>query len=109
MIKADIIVLASPIYFYSITGQMKTLIDRCYSKFNLICNKDFYFILTCDVSYEKPYKDDLDIAINTFRDFIKCLPIAKEKDIIIDDNMESIEIENTNAHQKAYDLCKSIN
>ena len=28
MIKADVIVLASPIYFYSITGQMKTLIDR---------------------------------------------------------------------------------
>ena len=55
------------------------------------------------------YKDDLDIAINTFRDFIKCLPIAKEKDIIIDDNMESIEIENTNAYQKAFDLCKSIN
>ena len=36
MLKADIIVLASPIYFYSITGQMKTLIDRSYAKFNLI-------------------------------------------------------------------------
>ena len=30
MIESDVIVLASPVYFYSITGQMKTLIDRTY-------------------------------------------------------------------------------
>ena len=45
MIKADI--LASLIYFYSISGQMKTLIDRTYAKFNLLSNKEFYFILSC--------------------------------------------------------------
>lgn len=45
MIKSDVIVLASPIYFYSITGQMKTLIDRSYAKFNLLSNKEFYIIL----------------------------------------------------------------
>ena len=72
MINADIIVLASPIYFYSITVQMKTLIDRCYSKFVLLTDKEFYFILSCAAPYENPYKDDLDIAINTFRCFIKC-------------------------------------
>ena len=58
MIKADIIVLASPIYFYSITGQMKTLIDRSYAKYNLLSNKEFYFILSCAVPYEEPYKDE---------------------------------------------------
>lgn len=108
MTKADIIVLASPIYFYSITGQMKTLIDRNYAKFNLISNKEFYFILSCAAPYEEPYKDDLDIAINSFRSFIKCLPNAKEKSIIIGDNMTSIEIEKTKAYQDAYNLGKSI-
>ena len=93
MIKADIIVLASPIYFYSITGQMKTLIDRSYAKFNLLSNKEFYFILSCAAPYEEPYKDDLDIAINSFRGFIKCLPNAIEKNVIIGDNMASMEIE----------------
>ena len=82
MIKADVIVLASPIYFYSITGQMKTLIDRSYAKFNLLSNKEFYFILSYATLYEEPYKDDLDIAINSFRGFIKCLPNAKEKNIM---------------------------
>lgn len=108
MIKADIIVLASPIYFYSITGQMKTLIDRCYAKFEQMQNKEFYFILSCAAPYEEPYKDDLDIAIETFRGFIECLPNAKEKGIIIGDNMENMEIEKTKAYQEAYNLGKSI-
>lgn len=108
MIKSDIIVLASPIYFYSIAGQMKTLIDRCYAKFNLLSDKEFYFILSCAAPYEEPYKSDLDIAINTFRGFIKCLPDAKEKDTIIGDNTASVEIEKTKAYQDAYNLGKSI-
>jgi len=108
MVKADIIVLASPIYFYSITGQMKTLIDRTYAKFVQLENKEFYFILSCAAPYEEPYKDDLDIAINSFRGFIKCLPNAKEKGVIIGDNMESVEIEKTKAYQDAYTLGKSI-
>ena len=109
MIKADIIVLASPIYFYSITGQMKTLIDRSYAKFNLLSNKEFCFILSCAAPYEEPYKDDLDIAINSFRGFIKCLPNATEKNIIIGYNMASMEIEKTKAYQDAYNLGKNIN
>ena len=108
MIRADIIVLASPIYLYSIAGQMKTLIDRSYAKFNLLSNKDFYFILSCAAFYEEPYKDDLDIAINSFRGFIKCLPNAKEKGVIIGDNMASVEIEKIKAYQDAYNLGKSI-
>ena len=42
---------------------------------------------------EKAKEDDLDIAINSFRGFIKCLPNAIEKNVIIGDNMASMEIE----------------
>lgn len=49
IIQADVIVLASPVYFYSIASQMKTLIDRTYAQYNLLSNKEFYFILTCVV------------------------------------------------------------
>ena len=31
MLAADVIVLASPIYFYSMTAQMKAVIDRTYA------------------------------------------------------------------------------
>ena len=67
MLDYDVIVLATPVYLYSITGQFKTLIDRTYSKFSSLSNKEFYFILSCVVPYEKPYKNDLDIAINSLR------------------------------------------
>lgn len=66
MLDYDVIVLATPVYLYSITGQLKALIDRTYSKFSSLSNKEFYFILSCVVPYEKPYKNDLDIAINSF-------------------------------------------
>lgn len=46
MIDADVIVMATPVYFYAMCGQMKTLIDRCCAKYTKIINKDFYFILT---------------------------------------------------------------
>lgn len=108
MINADVIVLASPIYFYSISGQMKTLIDRCYAKFNLLSDKEFYFILSCAAPYEEPYKEDLDIAINSFRGFIKCLPNAIEKEIIIGDNTAATNIEDIKAYKDAYQIGKSI-
>lgn len=46
MIVADAIVMATPVYFYSMNGQMKTLIDRTCTRYNEISDKEFYFIMT---------------------------------------------------------------
>lgn len=46
MIKSDVIVFATPVYFYMMNGQMKTLIDRTVPRYTEIINKDFYFIMT---------------------------------------------------------------
>lgn len=43
MVRADVIVLATPVYFYSMDGQMKTFIDRTVPRYTEINNKDFYF------------------------------------------------------------------
>lgn len=108
MLDYDVIVLATPVYLYLITGQLKTLIDRTYSKFNSLSNKEFYFILSCVVPYEKPYKNDLDIAINSLRWFVKSLPEAVKKDIIIGDNTAELEIEKNKVYERAYTVGKSI-
>lgn len=51
MVNADVIVMATPVYFYTMDGQMKTLIDRTVPRYEEIRNKDFYLIvLVCSAS-----------------------------------------------------------
>jgi multimeric flavodoxin WrbA len=46
MIAADVIVMATPVYFYTMNGQMKTMIDRTCPRYTEISNKEIYFIMT---------------------------------------------------------------
>ncbi|ACH37809.1 flavodoxin, putative [Citrifermentans bemidjiense Bem] len=78
MIRADVIVMATPVYFYTMNGQMKTLIDRTYARYTGINNKDFYFIMTAAVTG----KELLDRTLESLRGFTSCLDGAKEKGVI---------------------------
>ena len=55
MLAADVIVLASPIYFYSMTSQMKAVIDRTYAFYQQLEGKTFYFIISCGGKFD--FKD----------------------------------------------------
>lgn len=78
LIEADVIVLASPVYFYSVSGQMKVMIDRCIANHKAIAGKQFYFIITAaDENHEAA-----DGTLAAFRGFLRCLPEAKEKGVI---------------------------
>ena len=105
MIDADVIVLATPVYFYTMNAQMKTLIDRTCSRYTEIRNKEFYFIVTAA---------DTDISamqrtIEGFRGFTSCLPGAEEKGIIYGVGAWKIgEIEQTTAMDEAYQLGKAV-
>lgn len=46
MIYADVLVLASPVYFYSIDAQLKAVIDRTVARWLEVKNKEFYYITT---------------------------------------------------------------
>lgn len=46
MIDADVIVFASPVYFYSVDAQLKALIDRTVARWLEVKNKEFYYIVT---------------------------------------------------------------
>lgn len=75
---ADVIVLASPVYFYSVCSQMKTMIDRCFADYQSIRAKTFYIIITA----ADPQHCSADEAIADLRGFIRCLPEAREGGII---------------------------
>ena len=79
MIKADVIVLASPVYFYAMNGEMKTFIDRTVPQYTKISDKDFYFIITAADTIQK----NMDKVIEGFRGFTAdCLENAHEKGIV---------------------------
>ena len=107
MVTADVIVLATPVYFYSMDGQMKTFIDRTVPRYTEISNKDFYFIMTA----ADTQKENLERTMEAFRDFTEdCLDNANEAGIIYGVGAWNIgEIKNTPAYNEAYEMGKRIN
>ena len=78
MVDADVIVLATPVYFYTMDAQMKTLIDRTCARYTEISGKEMYFIVTA----ADPENQAMERTIEGFRGFTSCLDGAKEKGII---------------------------
>lgn len=101
MIEADVIVMATPVYFYSISAQMKTFIDRCCAKYTKISNKDFYFIATA----ADTEKHSLERTFDAFRGFTDCLTNANEKGLIYATGVWTKgDIYNTDFLKQAYDM-----
>lgn len=106
MVNANVIVLATPVYFYSVNGQMKTLIDRTVPRYTEISGKDFYFILTAADTDQSM----LERTMETFRGFTEdCLDGAKEAGVVYGTGAWNIgEIKKTPAYNKAYEMGRKI-
>ncbi len=105
MIAADVIVMATPVYFYTMSAQMKTLIDRTCARYREIENKEFYFILAAaDTS-----KPAMERTLEGFRGFTSCLTGAREMGVVYGTGAWNMgEIKGNPAMQEAYQLGKSI-
>ncbi len=106
MVSAEVIVLATPVYFYSMDGQLKTLIDRTVPRYTEISNKDFYYIMTA----ADTDNNMLERTIEGLRGFTEdCLSGTKEKGIIYGNGAwEKGEIKNTPAFSQAYEMGRGI-
>ena len=104
--KDEIIVLATPVYFYTMDAQMKTLIDRTVPRYTEIQNKDFYFIVAAADTEQKM----MDRTIEGFRGFTQdCLTGAREKGIIYGTGAwQAGEIKGTPAMKQAYEMGRNI-
>ena len=67
LVAADVIVLASPIYFYTMCGQLKTMIDRCCPRYTELKNKSFYYLL----SAADPMPSAMEKAVVEFQGFLR--------------------------------------
>ena len=105
MIAADTIVMATPVYFYTMSGQMKTLIDRTCARYTEISNKEFYFIVTAAVNN----KPAMERTIEGFRGFTSCLSRPKEKGVICGTGaFEKGDIKGKPAMKEAFEMGKNI-
>jgi multimeric flavodoxin WrbA len=105
MAASDVIVFATPVYFYSMAAQMKALIDRSVGRYTEISNKGVYFIITAADSS----KENMQPTISALRGYTEmCLDGTSEKNIIYGTGVwKKGEINNKPAMKEAYEAGKN--
>ena len=105
MIDCDVMVLASPVYFYSIDAQLKAVIDRSVFRWMEVKNKEMYYIMTA----ADEERDSMATTLACFRGYADCVEGAVEKGIIYGIGVyHAGEIKDTQHMQEAYEMGKNV-
>ena len=102
MVNADVIVFATPVYFYTMDAQLKTLIDRTVPRYTEMVNKEVYYILTAADTNAA----NLEKTVESIRGFtLDCLDGAVEKGILYGTGVWDKGEVQSSAHMKtAYEM-----
>ena len=94
MIDADVIALASPVYFYSISAQLKAVIDRTVARWLEVKDKE---------------KASADTTLACFRGYADCVEGAVEKGVLVACGVyEPGAVRNTSAMAQAYEMGRNV-
>lgn len=105
MLAADVIVMATPVYFYTMSAQMKTLIDRCCGPYRQMKDKEFCFIVTAADDDRK----NLLRTVDTFQGFLDCLPNPTVRGTVYGTGVwHAGEIRGKAAMREAYEMGRSL-
>lgn len=105
MIECDVMVLASPVYFYSIDAQLKAVIDRSVCRWTEVKDKKMYYIMTA----ADDEKSAMDTTLACFRGYADCVEGAMEKGVIYGLGVyEAGEVKTTNAMKEAYEMGQRV-
>lgn len=106
IIQADVIVMATPVYFYTMNGQMKTMIDRLVPRYTDLSHKEFYIILAAADTQKAMMQKTIDGFLGLIDD---CLDHACVKGIVYGLGAWQIgDIQNNPAMKQAYQMGESI-
>ena len=76
VLAAEVIVYATPIYYYEMSGQMKTLLDRLNPMYPMdYAFRDIYMIATAAEEEESAFEK----AYNGLQGWVDCLPMSLER------------------------------
>ena len=102
---ADVIVMASPVYFYSIDAQMKAVIDRSLAQWTKLPDKEFYYIMTAADEEDSAF----DTTLACFRGFAVCLHGSQEKGVIRGGGLyEAGAARSSRYMEEAYNMGRSV-
>lgn len=105
IIQADVLVMATPIYFYNMDAQLKVLIDRTCSRYTEISNKKAVLITTCTDTGENA----TDVTIAAFRAFLACFNNVEEAGIICGTGVTNVgDIKGKPEMALAYEMGKTV-
>lgn len=108
MLSADVIVLATPVYFYSMDAQLKALIDRSVSRwgdFGRFKGTEFYLVVTAaDTSHAM-----MSATLEGLRGFMRdCMEGSVERGVLFGTGAyEKGEVRNLPVFREAYEAGKS--
>lgn len=106
LLEADVIVLATPVYFYSMSGQLKVFIDRLVPFYTKI-RADIYLIATqWDTS-----KEIMENTLNAIRGCtVDCLDDCEEKGVIYGVGLEKVGDASNHPEylNQAYNMGKNV-
>ncbi|MBE6007892.1 MAG: flavodoxin family protein [Lachnospiraceae bacterium] len=105
--NADVVAFATPIYFYEMAGQMKTMLDRCYPLYAIGHSfKDVYLIATSASPEEKA----MDGAIKGLEGWVECSEGAHLAGVVKGVGIEFAgdAFKNNDMLQIAYDMGKNV-
>ncbi len=104
--QADVIVWATPIYYYEISGQMKVMIDRA----NSLYETDYQFRDVYLLSTAAENEDGVDHrAINGLKGWVACYPKSHFAGSVFAGGVDGPNtIKDHPALKKAYDMGKTI-
>lgn len=103
ILAADVLVLATPVYFHAMNAQMKTFIDRTCPIYSMIHNKEVYYIVAA-AGGQMP----VDRAVKSLQVYTNCLAGTKEKGVISATGIwDAGLVKGTRAVEQAYTMGKN--
>lgn len=107
VIAADVLVFASPVYFFSITSQLKLFMDRTYAVMEQIKNKKFYFISTA-AGPSADYAEDFKKVVEPVQGWLDCFEGMEFVNTISFYDTGSMDVSETEVYKGAEAVGESI-
>ncbi len=106
MLESDVIVFSTPVYYYSISGQLKTMLDRSNPLYNADYKfRDIYLLASAAEDEESTVNG----AVTAIQGWVDCFENASLKGVVFAGGVNGIgEIAGHSALERAYEMGKHV-